>query len=193
MNGAFMSVTDLARATGVSKQAISKTLARHGARIPTRMDGMRKLVDVDAFDRVRGAETDPSQALRNRAVPRGHPAAHAADTLPAEPRTEGKGAQLEFSQHRAKRESFDAELSRIALEQKMGKLVPVTAVTDAMVACAQKMVRIIDQMPSKAEDQAVRAILKQIGIDLRRELYESLKTTADQAAAEDAADDGTDA
>lgn len=192
MSGHYMSVTDLAGARGVSKQAISKTLSRHAAQVPTRKDGVRLMVDVEAFDRVTGAETEPSQALRNRDRMVPPPVGRAAP--PSEPaRAPGAIAQQAFSVHRARREQSEAELSRIALEQKMGKLVPVTAVTDAMVACAQKMVRIIDQMPSKAEDQAVRAILKQIGIDLRRELYESLKTTADQAAAEDAADDGTDA
>ena len=67
MSGSFMSVTDLATARGVSKQAISKTLARHAGQVATKKDGIRLLVDVDAFDRVTGNDTDPAQMLRNRA------------------------------------------------------------------------------------------------------------------------------
>lgn len=175
-----MSVTDLAGSLGVSKQAISKNLERHGEKIPTRMQGVRKLVDVEAYERVMGEEADPSQALRNRDV---KPSAQAQAPAPAPPPAarQQSTAQQVFSVHRAKREAWDAELSRLALEKEMGKLVPVTAVTDAMVECGQKIVRIIEQMPSKSEDPAVRAILKAVGQELRTALYESMKLAADQA------------
>lgn len=178
-----MSVTNLAAARGVSKQAISKMLARHEGQIPTRKDGARLMVDVDAFDRMTHSETDPSQALRNRNVePSVQVTAAPQGTAPA--RTPASAAQQVFSASRAKREAWEAELSRIALEKEIGKLVSVNAVTDAMVECGQKIVRVIDQLPSKSEDPAVRAILKQVGQELRAALYESMKLAGDAASEE---------
>lgn len=180
MSTNFMSVTDLAAARGVSKQAISKQLGRHGGDIPTRKDGARLLVDVDAYDRMMGGETDPSQSLRNRDV---RPSAQVAGGADA-PRAIDNSAQREFSLHRAKRESFDAELARISLEKEMGKLVPVKDVEDAMVECAMKLTRIIEQLPSKSEDPAVKAILKQAAGDLRLALHESMRLTREEAEEE---------
>ena len=190
MSGPYMSVTDLAGSLGVSKQAISKNLERHGEKIPTRMQGVRKMVDVEAYERVMGEEVEPAQALRNRDTqPRQGP-------LPAPPsqgsgaqRSPGATAQVAFSVHRAKRESFDAELARLALEKEMGKLVPVARVTDAMVECAMKLTRIIDQLPSKSEDKAVKAILRAAALELRTALYESMNLTAKEAAEEHALED----
>lgn len=192
-----MSVTDLATARGVSKQAISKALARHAGQVTTRKDGVRLLVDVDAFDRITGNDTDPAQALRNRT---GTPTAQAR--LPMQQfgqqsgqqpelqqRTPGGTAQLAFSVNRAKRESYEAELARLSLDKEMGRLVPVNVVTDAMVACGQKLVRMIDQLPAKSEDPAVRKILKEVATELRREMFESMKLTADAADAAEAGED----
>lgn len=192
MTGSFMSVTDLASARGVSKQAISKTLARHAGQVATRKDGVRLLVDVDAFDRITGNDTDPAQMLRNRAVA---PSAQVRQpqqsfALPEpQQRTPGGTAHLAYSVSRAKRETYEADLARISLDKEMGKLVPVTQVTDAMVACGQKLARMIDQLPAKSEDPAVRKILKEVAADLRREMYESMKLTADAADAAEAGED----
>ncbi len=183
----WMSVSDIAGARGVSKQAVSKQLSRFGSRVPTRKDGIRLMVDVDAYERVAGAETDPAQALRNRDVN----AAAAQPVLPlatapaAQPKRDASQiAGAAFSVHRAKRESYDAELSRLALEKETGKLVPVEQVTDALVTCAQKLVRIIDALPGESEDLQVRAILKRKAHELRAALYESMKLTADSAGDE---------
>jgi hypothetical protein len=178
-----MSVSDIAEARRVSKQAISKQVARLGNRVPTRKEGTRLLVDVEAFDRVTGSETDPAQALRNRDV---NP--NAASAQPTFLPPEGAAKQIrdtsaghDFSINRAKREGYDAELSRIALEREMGKLVPVAAVEDAMVHCAQNLVRIIDTLPSASDDPQTRMLLKKISGDLRAALYENMKLTAELA------------
>ena len=184
MSGQFMSVTDLAAAQGVSKQAISKQLSRCAGQIPTRKDGVRLLVDVEAYDRLTGGNTDPAQALRNRDVRPSAQVAAAPAPAGAPARTPTSQAQTVYSIQRAKREGFDAELARIALEKEMGKLVPVKEVEDAMVECAMKLTRIIEQLPSKSEDPAVKAILKQVGTDLRSALHESMKLTRDEAEEE---------
>lgn len=193
MSGSFMSVTDLATARGVSKQAISKTLARHAGLVATRKDGVRLLVDVDAFDRVTGNDTDPAQMLRNRAVAPSAQVRQSQQSFAQQPdppqRMPGGTAHLAYSVSRAKRETYEADLARISLDKEMGKLVPVTQVTDAMVACGQKLVRMIDQLPAKSEDPAVRKILKEVAAELRREMYESMKLTADAADAAEAGED----
>lgn len=184
-----MSVTDLAARRGVSKQAISKSLKRFGDQVPTRTLGSRLLIDVEAFDRVSGFETDPSQALRNRERhDEAPPASTPAPAAPVKPSAQSV-ASTAFSVNRARRESFEAELARLELEKELGKVVPVEAVTDAMVACSQKLVRIIEQAPSRSEDPAIKKILKEISHDLRVALYESMKISADQGDLEDGEDD----
>jgi hypothetical protein len=193
MSETFMSVTDLAAARGVTKQAISKNLERHQGRVPTRKAGVRKLVDVQAYDRVMGEETDPAQALRNRDMPRQSPESTPAAPMPGAEERPKATAQQVFSLHRAKREAYDADLSRLALEKELGKLVPVIAVTDAMVECAMQIIRIIDQLPSKSEDPAVRIILKAAAQEVRMALHESMKMTRDRAIeAHNAGDDAGD-
>jgi hypothetical protein len=195
MSQGWMSVSDIAGALGVSKQAVSKQLSRFGDRVPTRREGIRLMVDAAAYERVSGAETDPAQALRNRDVNAN--AAQAALPLQSDipklgdapKRSTSTVAGEAFSVHRAKREKYDADLSRLAYEREIGKVVPVDQVTDALVICAQKMVRIIDALPSESEDPVVRAILKRKAFELRTALYESMKVTAESA--EDDADEAT--
>ena len=183
MSNQWMSVSDIASARGVSKQAVSKRLAALGARVPTRKDGIRLMVDAEAYDRVTGAETDPAQALRNRDVnPNAGQAALPLKAVGADPQPQRNVATIAgqaFSVNRAKREGYDAELARIALEKEQGRLVPVDQVTDAMVTCAQKLVRIIDGLPGESEDPVVRAILKRKSVEMRTALYESMKLLAD--------------
>lgn len=180
MSNQWMSVSDIASARGVSKQAVSKRLAALGDRVPTRMDGIRKMVDAEAYDRVTGAETDPAQALRNRDVnPQAAQPAPLFKAADAPKRDVGSIAGQAFSVNRAKREGYDAELARIALEKEQGRLVPVDQVTDAMVTCAQKLVRLIDGLPGETEDPALRAILKRKAAELRAALYESMRLVAD--------------
>lgn len=188
----WVSVSALAQARGVSKQAVSKQLAHLAGRVPTRKAGRELLVDVVRFNEITGADTDPAQALRNRDV---NPAA-AAPSLPlgglaarTQEKSLGARAGEAFSVHRATREKHEAELSRLLLEQKMGKLVPVTAVTDAMVTCAQRLLRVIDALPGKSEDPAMRALLKGFATDVRRELHEAMKLTAEEAIADSGVDD----
>ena len=68
--------------------------------------------------------------------------------------------------------------------------MPVKDVEDAMVECAMKLTRIIEQMPSKSEDPAVRAILKQVGQELRLALHESMRLTREEADEDYAAQGG---
>lgn len=171
-DGLWMSVSEIAAARGVSKQAVSKRLAHFEGRVGTRKDGAKLMVNVAEYDRVTGAETDPAQDLRNRDVVK--PA--------AEPRGDNLASKV-YSQQRAKREAYEAEKARLDLEERLGKLVPVVDVEAAMVRCAEVMIRSIDQLPSKSDDPVVRAFLKETAADLRKVIAENMRLAAGDGAA----------
>jgi hypothetical protein len=173
-DGIWLSVSDVASRRGVSKQAISKRLLSLAGRISTRRDGNKLLINVAEFDRVTGADTDPAQALRNR-------------ELPLRQSDAGKvGAK--FSEQRARREGYDAEMARIKLEELQGKLVPVAAVEEAMVCCATVLLRVIEQLPGESDDPAIRIILKNKMHELRAALEREMRLLAEQAETEAAAE-----
>ena len=176
-DGIWISVSDVAEKRGVSKQAISKRLKALEGRVSTRKEGNRLLVNIAEYDKVTGAETDPAQELRNREIHR-----------PPNDGTSGQSpsgkASLAFSIQRAKRESYDAEMARLRLEELQGKLVPVAAVEDAMVRCATVLLRVIEQLPGESDDPAVRIILKNKVHELRAALEREMRLLAEQAEAE---------
>lgn len=175
-DGIWMSVSDVADKRGVSKQAISKRLKALNGRVSTRKDGNRLLVNIAEYDRVIGTETDPAQELRNRNLPERQP------DLPSQ--TPGGKASLAFSIQRAKRESYDAEMARLRLDELTGKLVPVAAVEDAMVRCATVLLRVIEQLPGESDDPAIRIILKNKVHELRAALEREMRLLAEQAESE---------
>lgn len=179
-DGIWMSVSDVADRRGVSKQAISKRLKALGGRVSTRKDGNRLLVNIAEYDKVIGAETDPAQELRNRELPARQP-----DVLQQTP---GGKASLAFSIQRAKRESYDAEMARLRLEELQGKLVPIAQVEEAMVRCATVLLRVIEQLPGESDDPALRIVLKNKVHELRGTLEREMRMLSEQADSEAAAE-----
>lgn len=177
----WLSVSDLASAKGVSKQAISKRLSAFAGRVPTRKDGVRLMVDVAAFDQITGAETDPAQALRNRDVNLNAGAGLPfAESAPVQ-KSAGARSQEAFSVFRAKREQHEAALAELVLEEKRGKLVRVQEVEDAMVRCAQNLLRVVEGIVSESDDPQVRVILKRKQQEWREAVYRKMKLMADGA------------
>lgn len=176
-DGVWVSLTEAAGIKGVSKQAISKRLERLSGRVATRREGQRLLFNLAEYDRVTGAETDPAQALRNRAAAGEEPAA----------RKPGETAQLAFSVHRAKRENYEAELARLKLDEQLGKLVPVADVEAAMVRCAERLVRGLDQIPALSDDPQARLALKGKVRELRQVLADEMKLMAREGETEEQA------
>lgn len=185
-DGLWMSVSEAADQRGVSKQAISKRLKGLEGRVSTKKDGQKLLINMAEYDRVTQAETDPSQALRNRALPPRDPRqGPAAVSGPApEPRPQDL-AQRVFSTQRAKRESYEAESARLDLEERLGKLLPVKDVEDAMVRCATAIIRLIDALPAESEDPAIRVILKRKAVELRLAVAAEMTLLASGAAQAD--------
>lgn len=196
-DGVWLSVSEAAAARGVSKQAISKRLKSLGGRVATRHEGRQLLLNIAEFDRITGAETDPAQALRNRHLDRGDDGAAGAGRgmappgpAPQPPRA-GDAATEVYSQQKARQTAYAAEMARLDLEERTGKLVTVAAATDAMVRCGSAMVRVIDQLPSRSDDPKIKPLLKDLARELRQTLADemTLLKAGDARPDTDGADD----
>jgi hypothetical protein len=118
----WVSISKLALIKNVSKQAISKRVKKFesdGLIRVLEQDGEKKINLVE-FDRLIGANTDPAQALRN-------PGGIAQPSMPltaAPPAADQADlAKPQYSASRALRESYDAENSRLDLEERLKRLV----------------------------------------------------------------------
>ena len=93
-----------------------------------------------------------------------------------------------LAQEQAKRVSFDAELKRLDLAQRLGSLVEVDAVRRSIEICALELAQAIDQLPARADALAnamakdgvsgLRAALR----GLAREMRETLAQAAERFA-----------
>lgn len=184
LNEAWVSISELARMRGVTKAAISKRVARLG--IETR-NGPRniKLVNLATFDYIVGSETDGVRELNGSA---------------ALGNVRGKRGESQIlTREQARRASYDADLKRLELEERLEKLIPVVDVTHAMSRCAEVMVRTIDQITSRSEEIAsaiasdgvagARKELKAIAREMRETLARELQHLASSKEADKIDDD----
>ncbi len=135
-SGLWQPLAAVAKARGVSRQAVAKRVARYveAGRLSTR-PGPRGtvLVNIVAFDRVTNEETDPAQALRNGREPDA-PAPAAAPTeddaeaagdeeaAPASSGGASPAAAGSYSAAKTLGESYKAENARLDLEERLGRL-----------------------------------------------------------------------
>lgn len=142
--GLWMTVSDLSRAKGVSKQAISKRIDRLEAQgLLESRQGPRntKLVNVAQYDRAAGEATDAVRELNGTGAVRAQ--AYKPD----------EGDPI-LAKQQARRAAYEADLKGLDLNERLGKLLAIEDVEAAMVRCAEAVVRKIDQLPMKAEDNA---------------------------------------
>ncbi len=179
--GLWMSVSELAKAKGVSRQSMHERVARleqQGAITLRPGQGRAKLVNVAEFDRAAGETLDAVRALNGAA---------AAAAGPADP---------VLAKEQARRAAYDADLKQLDLEERLGKLIPVADVEDAMTTCAETMVRGIEQLPGRADELAAavardgavgaRTLLKIIARELRESLARALTLRAGEDEAGEA-------
>ena len=194
--GLWLTVSELARARGVNRSTIS----RHASRlveigvIETR-PGARgtKLINVAAFDRAIGEVGDMA-----------HAQAPDLDDAPllaiAQPATETASAT--YTREQAREKSYAADLKKLDLDERLGKLVTVESVQDGAVRLAETLVRQLDQMAGRADDiaaavakdgvQGARGALKTVAREIRESMARELERLADVAQAEHQAQDETD-
>lgn len=177
-DGLWVSVSDLAARKGVTKQTIAEKVARLEAQglLSTRPGkGRAKLVNLAEFDRAIGETGD---AIREMAAASARPS---AAPMPVAP----DGADPILAKEQARRVAYQADLAKLDLDERLGKLLPVEHVTAAMVRCAEALTRTLEQMPTRADDLAAavakegvtgaRAFLRAMARDMRALLAREMR------------------
>jgi hypothetical protein len=179
MSDGWASISELARLRGVDVAAISRRVAKLEAqRLLKSRAGPRgaKLIDIAVFDRVVGATTDATRELNGRRH------------MPA---NTSRAGEPSLPSQQARRAGYDADLKRLALEERLGRIAPLDRVRRAIVEFAQTLARVIDQRPSRVEEmiaanakgglQAARAVEKAERRELREEMAKAMDAIADAA------------
>lgn len=169
--GLWLSISDIARQKGKSRQAIAKrvdSLVEAGKLETKPGDAGTKLVNLAQFDRAVG---DVGDAVKEGA---------------AETRAESEGDAEKnpaLRDHQSRAAQYTADLKYLDLEERLGRLVPVAEVEEAAQKCAEATVRIVDRLPTFADAIAAavgkdgpagaRSKLKEIARELRTAIAEA--------------------
>ena len=193
-NGLWVPLSELARLRGVTKGPLSRRISRleaQGYDLSRPGPGGSKLISVAAFDRATNEATDVVRATNGGAA---QPA-----TTPAPAKA---GEDLVYAREQARNAAYSADLKRLELDERLGRLLSIEDVVDAMTRCAGAIVRGLDALPSSADDIAAavardgsygaRRLLKQRALDLRETLSREMRLLADRAARETPPDAGAD-
>lgn len=181
------SIASIAKRDGVSKQAVSKSVKklaeRNGLAVERNPIGHIVSVNVADYDRLRGRFGDPSkaQAPASARPQAPHPVS------PAESYDEALRTKT----------WLEAERKRLDLEEQKGNLVRVSRVGDAVAACGEAIVHVVDRLPNIADELAVaftrdgvhglRLALKAHARRQRGEIAEQLASVAGGAPREEGA------
>lgn len=179
--GLWLSVSEIARQRGKSRQAIAKRVAElvEAGKLETRPGpNSTKLVHLAQFDRAVGETGDAFKeaAAETRAE---------LDTAGADPTSPA------LRDHQARAAQYSADLKFLDLEERLGRLVPVAEVKEAGQAAGEKIVSIVDGMPMFADAlaalavkdgaQGVRGRLKEIARDMRAAIAAAMDMIAAEA------------
>ncbi|HXT06983.1 MAG TPA: MarR family transcriptional regulator [Roseiarcus sp.] len=166
----WLTISDLARERGVDKSAISRRVARLEGLglISTRKQGKGKLVCLAEFDRAASSTVDAVREANGRRA-MGPPDAGAT----------GPGDPI-LAREQARRAAYDADMKRLDLEERLGRIVEAEAVRVALASCALELAQAIEALPGRAEALAaavtkegvagLRAALKTVARELRETL-----------------------
>lgn len=183
VTGLWITVSELARQRGVDKAAVSRRVKRFEAQglISTRSGPQgSKLINLAEFDRASGQVTDGVRELNgNRTpAPRNVWPFHRPDPV--------------LSREQARRTSYDADLKKLELDEKLGKVVQIDFVESAMARAAESIVRKLEQLPSRADEivsamtrdgsAGVKRVLEVFVTDLCASLQKALDISSIQAA-----------
>lgn len=179
----LLTISDLAKRKGVSKQAISKRVARlqSEGRLTTH-EGARggKLISMAEYDRVVGEVSDLGRETAAATVKR------AAAFVP------GANAGPVYTDEQARLAAYKADLAQLDLNERLGKLVEVEKLAEAGARIAEALVRVIEGLVGRADEVAAavakdgrtgaRDALKVASRDLREALARELVALADVTA-----------
>lgn len=150
--GFWLSISDLAKHKGLSKQALAERVVRFEAagKLTTRPGpGRSKLVNVAEFDRAAGEIGDLARE-QGAATRRGAalPAPLTAIAPPVDP-----DAPV-YTVEQARNMAYRAELARLDLEERQEKLVRRDRVKEALRLCVDPIARAFDRLPQEADELA---------------------------------------
>lgn len=174
---------EYARYAGISKQAVGKAVKR--GQIPLRSDGK---VDFEAADLARSRNLNPARDLS--VSDRASVGSETGDHSAAVPDQGG----LSFNDARAAREAFQAKLSKLEYERKIGEVISRREVEDSLFAAARVIRGKLDALPNIA-DALVEIVTNGGGArEVRAEIAERVRdleqTTSNALARLGGEDDG---
>ena len=132
-NGEAITVADLARRIGVSRQIVHRQVKALEADGRLRVDrvGRKLMVDPAAFEAARSLVKDPARAAQTKAKP-------AVDTTP--PANSPEVADKSYQDLRRERERYDMQLKRLQYQRERGEVVPIKDVEQALIDCGHRIV-----------------------------------------------------
>lgn len=191
---AAVSVSELARVKGVTKQSIAKRLARLEVQglIRTWRSGKAKMVNLAEWDAVTREQSDLSR-LMGAATAKATAGGNDGHTL-----DQPTSRDPSYTRELTRKAGYDADLKRLELDRLRSELLPIGDVTRAMERCAAAMVRDLDLLSACADDIAaamtksgvagVRDVLKRVSRQLRTTLATSMTALAEQDEGQAVAD-----
>ena len=189
-DGLRVSVSELAQIKGVSKQAISKRLARLTGEglLATRQRGRELTVLLAEWDQVTAEVSDPAKLAGRNTAREMRGEARLEDDVARNLGDGNAKADPTYTEELTRKARYDADYRKLQVDKEMGKLLPVDDVRRAMERCAEAIVREIDQLANAAEDVAgavsksgvagAREVLKARSRALRETLMRSMTLAA---------------
>lgn len=163
---------EYARHAGISKQAVGKAVKR--GQIPLRPDGK---VDFESADLARSRNLNPARDLA--ASDRKSVGGDQGDPPASPPEQAG----LSFNDARTAREAFQAKLSKLEYERKIGELISRQEVADALVTAGRAIRNKLDALPNMADELVAIVAAGGGARDVRQAIVERV-TALEQSIAE---------
>ena len=180
--GLWLSVADLARRKGITRQSAGERVDRLEAdgKITVRREGRSKLINIAEYDLAVGEVGDAAREAG---------AATKADEAGDDPKSP------QYRDHQTREKQYAADLKLIELNRALGKLVPVDQIADAASRAAEAAIKAIDRLPSYADAVAsavardgspgARTKLREIAREIRVVLADAMRGIASAAPAGD--------
>ncbi len=168
--GFWLSVSQLAKRNGVSRQSMAERVNRLLAEglVTVRRDGHLKLINVAQFDRAVGNVGIPSRE----------------SSALTKSETSGHSASSAFRDAATREKEYAADIKYLEREERLGRLLPVSDLASAAASVCELIVREIDHLPVHADSIAAavgkdgpagaKATLKEIAHEIRKSIAEAM-------------------
>lgn len=193
-SGLWLSISDIAKRKGVSKQTISEKVAKLGDKIEIRPGKNRtKLINLAQYDRLVGEIADLGKELAAETARQ----AQAAPVMEADqPLDLAPLAPAPYSTAQADRARYESELKKLDLAERRGQLVAISDLTEALASVGDTIAQILARLPLRADDVSAatgkdgiagcRVALKTIAFDMSAAITTALRGLEHAALAAEA-------